>query len=343
MAFVQLGNGRILCGFGPFEEREAPLDGTVCFYWNDFGLSDERPWKVPREAREFGSLRELASAMGVDGAERSLSIAWEDPSAREAGFLDVFARCRERIERGVCDKAVPAVVQRGRRVAGRLRELLLAEGLGGGALRGYGHVRPGGAGFVGLTPEMLFHYDRDKRRLETMALAGTAAVNLASSLSVDRKQLHEHGVVVDDVVERLQGFGEVEVGELRVLNVGLISHLLTPLALSVDPTSGLEVLDAVVRRLHPTPALGVFPRTTDNWVFLESVRAEAGVPPAFGAPFGVWNGEVCEMLVSIRAVYWDRDEISIPAGCGIIEESDPAREWEEIQLKWGAVRVFFGI
>ena len=42
-------------------------------------------------------------------------------------------------------------------------------------------------------------------------------------------------------------------------------------------------------------------------------------------------------------VTWCGDQLQIPSGCGVIEESRLVNEWRELRLKREAVRAGFGI
>ena len=69
-----------------------------------------------------------------------------------------------------------------------------------------------------------------------------------------------------------------------------------------DPRSSPGEL---LRRLHPTPALGPLPRTDATMRRLLEWRERLGCPPAFGAPFGLWDHGRFDAVVAIRGVWWD--------------------------------------
>ena len=204
-------------------------------------------------------------------------------------------------------------------------------------LRGFGCFG-GGEGFLGATPEVLFRTRGE--RLETMALAGTAGRGEGAWLVSDEKQRNEHEIVVEHVVDRLAAVGAVSVEPVEPLDVGAMTHLITRVAVRMVGSWAAEDL---VRLLHPTPALGVAPRSSANLRFLRGLREEAGVPGVFGAPFGVSVDGACEVLVAIRAVFWRGDAVKIAAGCGVVGASDFEKEWEEVGLKCGSVRELFGL
>jgi menaquinone-specific isochorismate synthase len=99
----------------------------------------------------------------------------------------------------------------------------------------------------------------------------------------------------------------------------------------------------LVRLLHPTPAVGCLPRT-DEWLAkLSEYRSFLKVPGFFGAPFGFSQGDTQHMVVSIRGLAWQNNEITLPSGCGIVAGSAFDHEWRELRLKREAVVRLLGL
>ena len=98
--------------------------------------------------------------------------------------------------------------------------------------------------------------------------------------------------------------------------------------------------EVLIRKLHPTPALGPLPRTTETMNQLIGWRERLDCPAQFGAPFGVMHDGRFEAVVAIRGIWCDGTRIRIPAGCGIIEASRLVNEWRELRLKRESVKNF---
>ena len=98
--------------------------------------------------------------------------------------------------------------------------------------------------------------------------------------------------------------------------------------------------ETLIRKLHPTPALGPLPRTTETMSQLIGWRQRLDCPAQFGAPFGVLHNGRFEAIVAIRGIWCDGTHIRIPAGCGIIEASRLVNEWRELRLKRESVKNF---
>ncbi|MBL7543092.1 MAG: chorismate-binding protein [Bdellovibrionaceae bacterium] len=191
-------------------------------------------------------------------------------------------------------------------------------------------------GFMGATPEILFQ--KKSSALETMALAGTSAkeVPIAHFLH-DPKERKEHQIVVNDIVERLSPMAHVRVGATGVIEFPLLNHLETPIYAQLLNAFSVEDL---IHRLHPTPALGIYPRNNYFQEFSQyPLQDRRGF---FGAPWGIETTQSTLMLVSIRKWDWQGQDIQIFAGCGVVQESVMEKEFAEILKKIDSVkRIFF--
>jgi len=328
-AFLGWSDGRVLLGRGPFEARASAPSKGVAFYRNDFGLGDEEPWLIPASV-EWLSQEELAEVFPPSVPE----IDWSELEATR--FAEVFQEVSGAIRRGTFEKTVPVVVEEGTMVAGGV------EGLAGMAMSGesplvsYG-FRKGQTGFVGQSPEYLLRVKG--RDLRTMALAGTARAEERDVLAVDEKEIREHEFVAQALVSKLGDLGDLERGARGIMALGPIVHFHTPIAVTLDRE---EEIDSLIRRLHPTPALGPLPRTAETMAALLGWRRRLGAPAEFGAPFGAVVDGDFQGIVSIRGIWWDGDRLSLPAGCGVIEPSRLVNEWRELRLKRSAVKTRFG-
>lgn len=324
-AMVARTDGSVVIGRGPFFSCARPPERGVAFYRNDFGLGDAEPWKIPASWQVV----DRAGALAALGGNRSFSCEWEE---LDAGlFAAVFLEVSEAIRRGVFEKTVPVVTERGR-IQGTGRDLAAAVAGLAEPLLPYAWIEEG-RGFAGATPELLFSLDGGT--LATMALAGTARKAERAVFAVDEKEIREHEIVALSLVAKLGDIGMVRRKDRSILDLGGLVHFHT--AIDVDL---YEPCDAgmLVRRLHPTPALGPLPRVEETMRLLLQWRERLGCPPGFGAPFGVIEDGRFWVLVAIRGIWWDGSELSLPAGCGVIEASRLVNEWRELRLKREAVK-----
>ena len=326
---MKAGDDHYVVGLGPFEDlAEAPKEG-IAFYYNDFMLSGERPWKIPTEVIEIEDLAGLGFSQG------ELEVDWDELEADE--FAEVFTEINEMITKGVIEKSVPVATETGRLsgvggedLIGRLETL-------GSPFYSYGWSM-GGTGFCGGTPELLF--EMDGRHLKTMALAGTAKADEREVFAVDGKEIREHEFVAQTLVAKLSDIGSVSRADRSIMNLGQLVHFYTPIEVELFAKRGV---DELIRRLHPTPALGPLPRTEQTLEMLVKWRNRLHCPPCFGAPFGLLKDGVFRSVVAIRGVHWDGAEIAVPSGCGVIEASRLVNEWRELRLKREAVKAVMGL
>lgn len=191
------------------------------------------------------------------------------------------------------------------------------------------------AGFFGAPPERLVSVSG--REVETEALAGSVARGdtpeedheLMASLIGSEKLRHEQGVVVDTIREQLAPLGKVRVNDRTVRKLATIQHLRTPIR--ADLTEDEHVL-SIVEALHPTPAVGGLPPDAAWETIRETETFERGW---YAAPVGWFdaagNGE---FAVAIRSGVASNNTVTLFAGNGIVADSDPDEEWEEVQLKY---------
>lgn len=189
---------------------------------------------------------------------------------------------------------------------------------------------------IGGTPEWLFKIEKGGKILHTLALAGTRWSGQERPQAQEKKDAREHQLVVDDIVEKLKPFGRVTTQERSWLNAGSVEHLHTPIHLESETVLDVQELLSV---LHPTPAVGVFPRTP------EALHWQSELPgfeerADFAAPWVVRNRKDGRAwaLVALRQIRIRKDHIFIPAGCGVIDESVEEVEWKEIQKKIQSVK-----
>ncbi len=206
--------------------------------------------------------------------------------------------------------------------------------------------RRGGRTFLGATPERLV--STEGRAFRTVAVAGTTGrgadaaedAELARALMASEKEREEHGIVVSAIREQLTPVADTLVVAPRpgLMTLRFVQHLVTEISGTVPDAHGLLALG---ERLHPTPAVGGEPRDVALGMIDEHEGFDRGW---YASPVG-WlgadgDGELC---VALRCGIVDRTRATLFAGCGIVADSDPEREWEESRIKLRAVISALGI
>jgi menaquinone-specific isochorismate synthase len=334
-AFIQVAKNRVFVGWGPFEQLPFRRPERPAFYIIDFFLDDPHPWRHPTTWEET-TFDDLAQRFGSAPPPR---IEWQ-PLTIDV-FAPLFDSAKAAMARGEFSKIVPAVFESGRLAErGDLWPWLLrhlAATPDGTWAYGYSYKT---YGLAGATPEMLF--ESSGRGYCTMALAGTRTADRAAELFRDPKELREHRMVVDDIVRRLAPFGNVEVGTIGTLSLPGIAHLTTPIRFEEIGAEKMSFVE-MVRRLHPTAALGVSPRTEAGERWLR--QADRGIKRrTFGAPFGLEREDHRALaLVAIRNVQWQGESVRVGSGAGLLAESRLEREFEELREKREQVKALFDL
>ncbi|WP_410764704.1 isochorismate synthase MenF [Haloferax sp. DFSO60] len=193
-----------------------------------------------------------------------------------------------------------------------------------------------GASFLGATPERLVSIRGET--VETGALAGTTGRGdtddedewLAEELLASTKDNHEHELVAEAIREQLDPFCEsIRVGERGVRKLATVQHLWTPIDATLEREE--HVLD-LVEALHPTPAVGGLPPADAFDVIRDTEPFDRGW---YAAPVGWFdaNGDG-SFAVAIRSAVVDETVATLFAGVGLVADSDPDAEWDEVQLKY---------
>ena len=206
---------------------------------------------------------------------------------------------------------------------------------------------PDGATLLGATPELVV--SRTGTEVVTHPLAGSAARSAdpvqdaarAAALAVSAKDLREHALVVETIVEALRPLSrrvDVPAGPALVATARMW-HLGTRITAELaDPaTNALTVAGA----LHPTPAVCGLPR--------EAARAAiAGLEPfdrgfysgLVGWMDGTGDGEWALVL---RCAEVRGRELRLFAGAGIVAGSEPAAELAETTAKFRTLLDALGV
>lgn len=191
-------------------------------------------------------------------------------------------------------------------------------------------------GFLGLTPETLAAWDGKK--LSTMALAGTWSNEQSFDhvSEVDTKTREEHEFVINDIRERL---GKISVGNTEILTLPTLSHLKTEIA---QECSQQKDFISAVEKLHPTAALGIYPRKPEMAEEFSkfNIQQQRGF---FGAPYGVIGQNFAHVVVAIRGLIWTSNRVNLFVGCGVTAQSDVSAEWQELQTKKKAICEAFSL
>ena len=197
-----------------------------------------------------------------------------------------------------------------------------------------------GTAFAGASPELLIR--RSGAHAFAQPMAGSVArgasdvedERLAHKLIASNKDADEHRVVAQFVENALTPFASrVSARGPEVVRFTNIQHLATSVdaELREPPADALQLASA----LHPTPAVGGWPRKAADVIIDELEGMERGWYA--GAVGWIEGGGDGELAVALRCGLLWEDGARLYAGVGVMPDSDPAWELEETELKFKAL------
>ncbi len=206
----------------------------------------------------------------------------------------------------------------------------------------YGLPTTDGRRYIGASPELLVR--RLGGDVTCHPLAGTIAippdvdpVDYHAWLLGSAKNLHEHAVLTDDVVNTLGRFYDDISADATpsIVTLRTVAHLGTWIrGHQSEATKAPDAL-ALLDVLHPTAAVGGLPRVPAYELLRRLEPFDRG---HYAGPVG-WidqNGDG-EFWIGIRGVLVDGADFEAWAGAGIVSESDPIAEREETRDKLASV------
>jgi isochorismate synthase len=210
-------------------------------------------------------------------------------------------------------------------------------------------LRRGDRTFLGASPELLMA--KQGRELRTEALAGTRRIDhsedrsagltaAAEQLFGSGKDLEEHALVVRGIVDALEPLSMRRVlpawPAVRALKD--LAHLCSEIAVELRNDVGPV---AVLRALHPTPAVGGLPRDVALRYLSDREPVERGW---YAGPVG-WISSTgdAEVAVGIRSALLAGDVAFLFAGAGIVQASDAEAEFLETEDKFGRLSSALGV
>jgi len=193
--------------------------------------------------------------------------------------------------------------------------------------------------FLGASPELL--YRRIGERLESEAVAGTRPRSLDAAederlesqlLKFSKEQL-EHRLVVEALEQTFRSLCVDYACDEKpgVLKLSRVQHLRTAVCGNLR---GAVDDAAILEAFHPTPATCGAPVADALRFISDHEKFDRGW---YAGPFGCVSKDSAEFAVAIRSMLAKGSRVEVFAGAGIVEGSDPEREWFELEDKISGV------
>ena len=329
------GTGVVAMGSLPFN-RDAPGRLEVPRYF--VSQSSEGTWITAVDDDWRHHLDEEGPALQEAQMARSISYRPTPEEYAHHVALAVELLRRKEIDKVVLARAVLGVVEHDIDCGALSQRLRVREP----SCTIYSVPLSDGRRYVGASPELLV-----QRRGEDVTchpLAGTIAIpanvdpiDYHAWLLGSSKNLHEHALLVDDVINTLGRYYEDIVADATpsIVTLRTVAHLGTWIrGRHTSPGGAPDVLE-LLNLLHPTAAVGGLPRRPAYDLLQKLETFDRG---HYAGPVG-WldqHGDG-EFWIGIRGVMIDGANFEAWAGAGIVSESDPIAEREETRDKLASV------
>jgi len=180
-------------------------------------------------------------------------------------------------------------------------------------------------GMIGATPEILVA--KDHQKFQTMALAGTREITKRDELLIDKKELEEHQLVIQDIKDKLSVY-DLNIANTDLVNFKNFSHLRTLIDFESNDHGS-----TIVKKMTPTAALGGYPSALALHELKRTEYHQNINETFFGGAFSLSHKDFFFSVVAIRNVQWTSSICWIESGTGIVKESKLTNELNEIKLK----------
>ncbi|MGJ5641096.1 chorismate-binding protein [Formosa sp. S-31] len=198
--------------------------------------------------------------------------------------------------------------------------------------------------WLGATPETLLKIDG--QRLVTMSLAGTQKYEGSMDVTWGEKELQEQQFVTDFITEQLEDkVLAVAASPVRTVKAGPLVHLQTQISARLKPESNLS---AIVKALHPTPAVCGLPKDKAKVFILQSEHYNRSFYTGFLGELHFKDKQtrntnrrnvennvygtvktVSHLFVNLRCMQVEGNSVQVYVGGGITKDSNPKAEFLE--------------
>jgi anthranilate synthase component 1 len=200
----------------------------------------------------------------------------------------------------------------------------------------------------GSSPEMLLRTN-DVQAI-TKPIAGTRKRGrteledraLASEMMNDEKECAEHVMLVDlhrNDLGRVCRYGSVEVTEF--MTVGQYSHVQHIVSTVEGEISRDKTRADALRSLFPAGTVSGAPKVRAMEIINELEQEQRG-PYAGAVGYFSFNGNL-DFAITIRTIIQANKKAYVQAGAGIVADSQPEKEWLEVEYKTQALMNSLGV
>ncbi|MDO5665735.1 MAG: chorismate-binding protein [Bacteroidia bacterium] len=192
--------------------------------------------------------------------------------------------------------------------------------------------------WAGATPELLLTIENKNNTAKTVSLAGT---QYKTEKSVDEhiweKKEREEQEIVSDFIENILKESKIsgyKRSEPRNIQAGQLIHLQTTFEFPLQKDG--QQTENLLLQLHPTPAIGGFPKQSACNFILENERHSRRYYCGFLGPVNF--GQQTNLYVNLRCTQLIGEVYVLYAGAGITASSVATDEWNETENKMKTIQ-----
>ncbi|MES2768087.1 MAG: isochorismate synthase [Bdellovibrionota bacterium] len=346
--FQQRDTHKIFIGLGEvplsqdFFQRFQTLPEELVFFYNQLFNGNKPYVTLPRfqiqidgsDVKVHTVFKEPLPSQKLETSSHPPVVATRFDKPKKSDWLNLFTKIHEKFQDETFRKIVPA-----RKVTVDLEQNLnileffkkiMKDSNYNYMIRTSEH-----SAFMGSSPERLLFFQDSK--FQTEAIAGTRPKELAHELLESEKDLYEHNLVVEDIIAKLKPFSEkIHSEKTAVIDAKNLAHLKTKItatpSLGNTQTGNAQSKNIfnVIESLHPTSAVCGMPKRESINFLRESESFDRGL---FASPFGVFNRKFTDICVAIRCCHIEKNRVDLFSGVGVVPQSNPESEWQELEHK----------
>ena len=185
--------------------------------------------------------------------------------------------------------------------------------------------------WMGASPELLLETIKRSSgevMYSTDALAGTQVASANNNLSRPwtAKEVEEHQLVTDGIVQDLTTYGATQIAPSPLTNkrAGHLLHRFQSISFQTEKSEG------ILECLHPTAALCGLPRKdAKQWI----VDHEGQARDFYGGYFALRHHNAYYAWVNLRSAEFFDNSAVLHVGAGLTKDSSPMEEWLETKEK----------
>lgn len=268
----------------------------------------------------YKSLKDFFLKHSLDTTQLSTSKAKETPfSTYQKGFQII----KNKIDKGELQKAILSIKSiqvnsTENSIAALTEEVFSKHPLAFCTL----FFHPNCGLWLGASPETILK--QKNSHFETVALAGTKANQFTKW---KEKEKIEHQIVAQSIQNELKHLQlNYELGRVFTANAGNLYHLKQVIRFAAPP----ELTLIVLKKLHPTPAIGGNPK-------IEALKTISEVEKHsreyYCGYLGLQDQTKTQFYVNLRCLKISKNVLEIFSGSGITNGSELQSEWEECKRK----------